>query len=143
MKIVAFLQNIWVKDPERVRKMFASFPNQRESIITKLLFLGGKTGKNLQAGLGEALCNEIIWEETTKEIGSYSASIFPPDSEHVKAVLEKHKPEIVLCFGAVAAVELRKHQGNFSLLICCHPTARGFDTVAEIAKIKAALRPGQ
>jgi hypothetical protein len=103
MKIVAFLQNLWVKNPARVEKLFADFPDRRESILAQLLFSGGKTGKVLRKKFGVDLCNEIIWEESTTVIAATSDGIFPPDHSHIKSVLMKHRPEIVLGFGKIAS----------------------------------------
>lgn len=40
MRIVAFLQNQWFKDPEGVKAMFAQHPERRERYISAFLFMG-------------------------------------------------------------------------------------------------------
>lgn len=115
--IVAFLQNLWVKNPDRVREMFARRPDGREFMLRMLLFRGGRTGKILRENLGQDLCNQIVWEESTTQIGGDAKSVFPPEPEHIRRVLLKHQPEIVLAFGKVAA------QAVFGVLPALPPPA--------------------
>ena len=86
MKIVAFLQNVWVKDPERLRELFRQKPEMREPMISKLLFMGSLTGRRLKAAFGD-LCDEIVWEETTERISGDPTEIFPADRVHMVRVL--------------------------------------------------------
>ncbi len=133
MKIVAFLQNQWFKDPEGVKAMFAEHPECRERYIEAFLFMGCLTGKRLRAVFGEELCNQIVWEEISPEIGGHSASKFPPDPAHIERVLRKHAPDVVLCFGKLATngvlatlsnPELRDLPHGFDLVHGPHPAAR-------------------
>lgn len=81
-KIVAFLQNQWFRDPERMKRI-------REDVHWKdkprwhwnatWLFFGCLTGRRLLEALGEDLCSEIYWEEISPEIGGFAASAFPAD----------------------------------------------------------------
>jgi len=106
MKIVAFLQNLWVKQPERVGKLFADHPEKREYILKSLLFRGGRTGRILQNCLGDFV-DKIIWEETTREIAGDPKMIFPADLAHIRRVIEKHETEVILTFGRIAAKAVR------------------------------------
>jgi hypothetical protein len=101
MTIVAFLQNQWFKDPEGIKQIYERWPDKREKLNAAYLFMGCKTGKNLRKAFGD-LCDEIVWEEVSPEIGGHSASSFPPDPEHIKRVIEKHQPDVVLMFGKIA-----------------------------------------
>lgn len=102
-KIVAFLQNMWVRDPARVKLHIEKYGEEyRLRFIEYALFAGCLTGRRLEAAFGEELCNQIIWEEASREIGSYAASNFPPDREHIKKVLDEQKPDLVLCFTSQA-----------------------------------------
>jgi hypothetical protein len=135
MKVVAFLQCLWVNEPKRVKSMLEQAErdrpaNGRERMLARLLFYGGKTGKVLTAGLGEKWCDRIVWEESTREIGDYSGAAFPPDVSHIHAVLEKHKPTVVIAMGAVARDALQKIHGTmpcpkaWHFIAGPHPVAR-------------------
>lgn len=124
MKIVAFLQNQWFKDPEGVKAMFDEHPERRERYIEAFLFMGCLTGKRLQSVFGEELCGAIIWEETSRDIGGYAASKFPADTRHMTAVLEKHQPTVVLAFGRIAGDAIHSMVTNSPIIYGPHPAAR-------------------
>lgn len=109
MKVVAFLQNQWFKDPERAKMILERYEkderhggNGREMFLRDMLFLGCLTGKNLQKAFTWDVCADIIWEESSKNMGGNSASKFKADPEHMKAVIEKHHPDVIMVFGKVA-----------------------------------------
>lgn len=144
IKILAFLQNQWFKDPEGVKAMMEEHPDRRERYIKAFLFMGCLTGKRLRSALGEELCDSIVWEEISPEIGGHSASKFPPDLPHIRKVIEKHSPDIVLAFGALAKDGVR--------FVCCdtdvkhpcvmfapHPAARG-NPMPELKALGETLR---
>lgn len=101
MKILAFLQNQWFRDPEAARAAFARHPDRRNDLIRLYLFMGCLTGKRLRQVFGD-LCEEIIWEECSTEIGGKSSTAFPPDLNHMRAAIAKHAPRVVLVFGSLA-----------------------------------------
>jgi hypothetical protein len=103
MKIIAFLQNQYFKDPEGVKAMFKENPERRERYISAFLFMGCLTGKRLQAVFGEDLCDAIIWEEASPEVGGHSGSPFAADRQHMMNVIQKHKPTVILSFGKIAS----------------------------------------
>ena len=127
MKVVAFLQNLWVKDPPRVKLMLeqAEARGQRECMLKVLLFHGGKTGQVLTEYLGAEWCNRIVWEESTRDIGGWPGSVFPVDRMHIEGVLIKHSPQVVIAFGRPAARAVAPWQTKFEMWECSHPTARG------------------
>src|SRR6266568_1090430 len=107
MKIVAFMQNQWFRNPHKAREIFDKHSNKREELIARFLFAGrGLSGRRLQAAFGD-LCDQIVWEESSTNFGGESSSLFPADMAHIKRVLEKHKPDIVLAFGKVASNALQ------------------------------------
>jgi hypothetical protein len=127
MKIVSFLQNQWFREPERVKQLYEKYPEQRERMIASFLFMGCLTGQRLQRVFGEDLCRKITWEEASRNIGGRSSSQFPADINHIKTVLEKHKPIVVLAFGKIVSVPLAqlKEQGApWHLITAPHPAAR-------------------
>lgn len=151
MKIVAFLQNLWVKDPARTERLFAAHPEKREYILKCLLFLGGRTGNILKCTLGQDVIDQIAWEESTKQIAGDSRGVFPPDYEHIKAVILKHRPEIVLAFGKIASTAVIKVSEemlpepatfHFRVLSAPHPCARpAQDPIGALMEIKTKLTP--
>lgn len=132
MKILAFLQNQWFKDPVRVKAMYDERPNHRNDYIRYFLFMGCLTGRRLSTAFGDELCQEhIIWEEVSPAIGGHSASKFPADIKHIRKAIYSHAPNIILAFGksATDALELVRAQGGMDRppiqLICGpHPAAR-------------------
>jgi hypothetical protein len=154
MKIVAFLQNLWVKDVAHFQKFFERYPDQRERMLKKLLFYNCKTGRVLKAGLGEELCEKIVWEESTTEIAGDAKKVFPPDLAHIESVLKKHRPEVVIAIGKVAAQatfmvinRLVSRQSlmawKIEFLSAPHPCARPpLDPLARFKEIRAKIESG-
>ena len=99
MKIVTFLQNQWVRDPARLKRLITN-PRERELYNRFLLFRGCHTGRVLQQCWGEELCDHVIWENASPEIGNKASAKFPPDLAHMKDVLDWHQPGIVVGLSA-------------------------------------------
>lgn len=107
--ILAFLQNMWVKHPDRVRRSFEIHGEEfRIRFMRYSLFAGCKTGRMLMKAFGEKIIEQIIFEETTREIAGDSKTIFPADLNHMSACVDKHQPEIVVTFGKIAEEAFRK-----------------------------------
>lgn len=134
IKCVAFLQNMWFRDPERMKAQLAtSFKGDRESFIRTWLFWSCITGKRLKAVFGEMI-DQIVWEEQSPEIGGKSSALFAPDFEHIARVLEKHQPTHVIAFGKKASDALRhvSSSASWDLIIAPHPAARHVTVMAEL-----------
>jgi len=77
MITMAFLQNLWVKNPIDVKALLDKHPNDegyRRSLIKHLLFIprfNSLTGKRIKLAYGGEV-STIIWEECTKEIADNS-----------------------------------------------------------------------
>ena len=140
MNILAILQNQWFHNPERVRETLKRHPQSRRRVIAYALFAGCKTGRVLKSVFGEELCHEIVWEEASPEIGSKASACFPANSAHLRVVLERVKPDLVLAFGKIAAHGLAPLVPAEKLLIGPHPTARGMQTIGRLREIAAQLR---
>lgn len=146
--ILAFLQNLWVKDPGRLRKIFELHGEEfRRQCIKWLIFHGGLTGRRIKSAFGDELVNRIVWEEASRVIAGDSRTICPPDPVHIKVCLETHKPKVVLTFGRIAAEAVRPIWDGYSaaasgdLLLCCpHPAARQADTIAKLQAAAGQLR---
>lgn len=147
MKIVAFLQNQWFKDPERVRALIARHTRDseygstyRQKFLTRALFSGCLTGRRLQASFGD-LCDKIFWEEASPEIGCESSSNFPPDEAHIRQMIETERPELILCFSRAAFPVIdRIVQGEIWCIQSRHPAARQPDTIRILNKTAAIVR---
>lgn len=140
MKIVAFLQNMWVRNPARVRRMLDrdTTGKLRERVLAHALFAGCLTGRRLRAGLGEELCDSIVWEEASPVIADNPQDYHAPDPEHIRRVLAKHQPDLVLCF---------TKRGEQEILAACdcqvisapHPAARSADVTEHLERVRLAI----
>lgn len=149
------MQNQWFKDPEKTKKFLEEFGKRRGKTfeetrrewIPRFLFMGCKTGKILQKYLGEVLCDEIIWEEVSKEMGSHSSSIFPADIIHMSNTIVEIKPNVLILMGKISLEGYRqlnrKHATSFRpkhVFEVCHPAARNFHLVKnELLNLKDEL----
>lgn len=95
------MQNMWAREPERVKAMFARHPGQRNELIKRLLFAGGLSGQRLRETFGE-LCDMIIWEEANVKIFGTSNGMMAADIGHIKNAIGIHKPDLIICFGKIA-----------------------------------------
>jgi len=137
---VAFLQNMWVRDPERVRKQIERHGDPyRLRFMAHVLFAGCMTGRRLRRTFGDELIEQILWEETTREIGGNPHKIFPPQRDHIRQVLADHKPRVVLTFGRIAADALRPLWDGV-LIAAPHPCARLTDGTAQLQNAATQLR---
>lgn len=139
VKILAVLQNMWVKDPERVREIIERTPQVRRRMITYSLFAGCRTGRVLRQVFGEDCSRRFVWDEASRAIGGDSKTVFPADLGHLRAVLAEVKPNIVLGFGRIACDALALLVPGEDLLVGPHPTARQADTLARLRIMATCL----
>jgi hypothetical protein len=101
---LAFLQNMWVKDPARVQAIIAENGEEyRRKLTRRLLFAGGLTGRRIRAAFGDELLQHVEFEEASPEIAGDSRRICQPDPDHIRAQLTYHRPQLVITFGRVAS----------------------------------------
>ncbi len=149
---MAFLQNAWHRDPEKTRRLLTEYdkdPERQKKLRRKLtayaLFAGCKTGKVLTKGLGQTLIDKIIWEESSKDIGSHSSSVFPADLAHIAECYEEFKPDVVVGFGRIAADALIALREEYQIppsvifLSAPHPAARHVGVEDEIRQLRFKL----
>jgi hypothetical protein len=147
MTILAFLQNMWVRDPERVKASIALYGEEhRRRLITYALFAGCRTGRRLRVAFGPETCKRILWEEASPEISGDPRKVCRPDHDHIRRVLLFHRPDIVLAFGHLASAALAGLWDG-PLISAPHPAARQTDVVlrlneaaAKLAALEAALQ---
>jgi hypothetical protein len=106
MRVLAFLQNQWFRNPAKVQHIYERHPELRNELIARFLFSGCLTGRRLREALGD-LCDQITWEETSPLLGDRSGSQFPADLTHMQKVISEHRPELIICFGKVAGDAIR------------------------------------
>lgn len=140
MKVLAILQNQWFANQVSARAMFKRWPERREHLIRYCLFAGCRTGRVLKDALGEEWCRKIVWEEASPEVGGVASSVFPADPAHLRAVVDKVKPDVVVALGKVAAngiaaLELPLAKQYFGP----HPTARGVDAGEWLRGLRVVL----
>lgn len=140
MKVLAVLQNMWVKDPDSVRRMIERTPKARRRLICYSLFAGCRTGRVLRQVFGEDCSRRFVWDESTREIAGNPRDTFPPDLAHLRAVLDEVKPDVVLAFGRIASNALTALVTADKLLTGPHPTARQPDTIARLYRMAENLR---
>jgi hypothetical protein len=140
LKVIAFLQNMWVRDPDKVRKMIErdTTGELRGRIIEYALFAGCLTGRRLKAALGEEWCERIIWEEASPVITGEAKTAPPPDPTHIHYSLLKHQPDLVICLSQPAEPVIRKLCECW-IIVGPHPAARQATVVAQLQNLKVLL----
>jgi hypothetical protein len=140
MIVLAVLQNMWVNDPEKVRRILERTPQARRRMIAYSLFAGCRTGRVLKQVFGEDCPRRFVWDESTREIAGNPREVFPADLSHLRAVLEELKPDVVLAFGRIASDALTGLVPTDKLLIGPHPTARQPNTMTRLHSMAEALK---
>lgn len=140
MIVVAFMQNMWVRDPVRVKRCIEQFgEGYRRRLIHYALFAGCLSGQRLKAAFGEQLCSQIKWEEASREVTGYASAAPPADRAHIAAVLATFNPDVVLCFGRTAGAAVPAlFTGR--MILAPHPAARQADTVIKLRGAATDLR---
>lgn len=144
MKVLAFLQNQWFRDPDRARDFLTRRPELRHSFLRRSLFAGCKTGRVLKAALGEEWCSKIVWEEASPEIGGQAAAAFPADTQHILDVIVREQPAVILTLGKIATEAVASlcpiHLTPPAMVITGpHPAARNADTLNLIRDVRERL----
>lgn len=139
MIILAFLQNLWVKDPARWTELLNKHESRRVGIIRHLLLdYGCLTGRRIKTCFPDLL-DQIVFEEASRVIAGDSKTVCPPDTKHISNCLEKYQPDVVLTFGKVALSAVAPLWSG-KLIACPHPAARQVDTVAKLQCAAKQLR---
>lgn len=147
VRVVAFLQNVWVRDPEHVRRSITRGVERygesfRRRYIARLLFMGCLTGRRIKAAFGEELCRSIVWEEVSREILGDPRIVPAADDAHIQSVLDTLKPGVVVTFGRVAqdAIARTTPRPARHHIIAPHPAARQASVPGALALAAEHLR---
>jgi hypothetical protein len=148
---MGILQNSWFYDPPKIRRMLAyktdlvERERLRRRLCTYALFAGCKCGRMLREGLGDKLCDAIVWENASKEFGDLSSASFPPDLKHLYSRIREEQPQIVIAFGKVAQEGVDKVSSGIAqhcavrIIECPHPTARAADVLPKLRWVRRQL----
>lgn len=118
--VVAFLQNPWFKPGtgDRIINLYMKCATYRRAVLSL-----SQTGRALRAAFGD-MYDVIWWDNACPRPGFERSASLPPDLDHVRAVIERIRPRLVLCFGRSAEIAVR-HVYQGQVMTCCHPMARG------------------
>ena len=140
-RVLAFMQNQWVRDPEQLRRILARHDEDfRRRMIHKLLFAGCLTGRRIRAAFGDDLCRSIVWEEASREITGASNGCPDADVEHMQAAFDQVKPDIVLTFGRLAERGFMGVRGEYVWIKAPHPASRDQFVTRQLAGAAMTLR---
>lgn len=124
IKILAFLQNCWFPRDTRLDYIHRYLS---DDVFRRRVLSRGWTGHRLINAFGEKMYSEIIWENASIEVGDHSSHCGEPDLEHVRCMIEKHNPDLILTFGRVAFGSVNLvNNGKIPVMSTKHPSARGF-----------------
>lgn len=137
--VLAILQNMWVNNPQRVRKMIENTEHGetlRQRLIRYALFAGCKTGRRIKSAFGDELIECMEFDEVSREISGNPSFVPTPDRRHVYRTIKYHNPKILIAFGKLASETVRGLWKG-PLIVAPHPAARR-DTVMD--ELKEAAR---
>jgi hypothetical protein len=140
MKVLAFLQNMWVRDPDKARRMIErdATGKLRERLISYALFAGCLSGRRLKVALGEDWCDRITWEEASPVITRTPSECPPADPGHIVAAINKHEPDLILCLSRAAYRVIRANT-VIPILEGPHPAARGAGVGEALQRVRVLL----
>lgn len=122
MRILAFMQNPWFPpgtDPRHV-KMYRDEQEFHRAVLGRSM-----SGRRLMEAFGY-LYQEIHWDNVAPEAATESPGRTEIDHDHVKQVIDKIRPELILTFGTIAAdaVSDCSNAASVKVMECHHPNAR-------------------
>lgn len=140
MQTLAFLQNQWVRNPERVERMIQlKGERYRQLFIRYALFAGCLTGRRIKAAFGDDI-DAIAWDETSPEIGGKASSRFPADLEHMRRQVEHYQPKLLLAFGVPARDAVKALDCGLPVVYGPHPASRQADVVLRLREMAEQYR---
>lgn len=124
--ILGLLQNQWAYNPKRVREgLDRATPENRHKLIRYML-AGSRSGRRLKEALGTWF-DEIVWDNASPVITSRPSGTPPGDAEHVRNVIARVQPEIILAFGRIAYDTVLAAGWKRTLIRGPHPAARNLN----------------
>lgn len=145
MKVLAIMQNMWVKNPPAVKKLLANGVDWNY-MVRRFLFNGCRTGQRILEVFGKENAYDFIYDESTPEIADNPNTIFKPDPKHIVKSLKTHQPDLVISFGGIAnkavdailidLAKVNKIWQKVNHVKCPHPAARQVQSQLQL-KIQA------
>jgi len=131
---LAFLQNQWFRNPEKVKLILSRRDEKfRRLWIKRTLFAGCLTGQRILRAFGDNVDN-IVWEETSREIRGHASSRFTADDKHIREAIDLYKPVVILLFGKIAQEAVIPIVfPNISFINGPHPAARYKEVPQELS----------
>jgi hypothetical protein len=155
--ILAFLQNGYTRTEANAKKLedqydLSDIPDEHREAVAKWnqeirkrgLFMGGNfTGNRLQKMFGENLCDLIWWENASPRWGWKASHSFPPDMDHIRELINRLCPDVVLTFGKPASIavgmivsgDYATVEQPFIQIAGPHPAARQDGVTAQLANM--------
>lgn len=147
--VVAFLQNAWFKNPERIRAIFDLHKDdlgRQAKLHATYLFYGCLTGRRIYKAFGEGdeIRHDIIWENANPGFVDQSSGKLPADPAHIRKIIDHFKPSIILTFGTIATNGVvpicMVEYPSVKLISGPHPAARHKTVVQELAEMAKQLQ---
>jgi len=150
MKTLAFLQNQWFKEPEKVRASIERWEKQgrgdsyRRRMIVYALFAGCLTGRRLKAAFGD-LTDKIVWEEASTVIADNPRDFHPPDRAHIIRRINEEQPDVIVAFGKanrefIPGILATSVFATTPIIFAPHPAARHATVTNELREAATKLR---
>ena len=103
MKILCLLANSWHPDPEALHQLLTRSPDRRHEVIARHMFYSNNlTGKRLLTVFGQHFkAHRTIFEHASTTSPAIGDSGGRPayNVEHVRQVINRHKPDVILAVG--------------------------------------------
>lgn len=150
VRTLSILQNMWFKDPERMKTIYAKYLERedegRNRFIRDFLFFGCLTGKRIDKVFGEDFRWQTYWEEASPELGGKSGSSFGYDKDHIRNAIKVYRPKIILAFGKIASSGLYEvlkgidYGHNYEIVYGPHPTSRSPGIIKQLEHMRNKYR---
>ena len=133
MKILCILQNTWTRDPERTHALLLKHQDRRHEVVARLLFASGcLTGKRFKTVFGDLMQQHtFIFDNASTTITGDSGGRPPYNVEHVRGLIGRHRPDVILALGSSAKAAFkdmraaRRAQAPLPPVVeCIHPAVQ-------------------
>jgi hypothetical protein len=140
MKVLAFLQNLWIKELEKARRMIDCPSWARGKLIEDSILDGCDTSGRAHAALRDRQ-EHIIWIEASPVIRAEPREYPTPDIGRIVAEIDREAPDLIICFKGPAGeviTEICKNR-RISLFRFQNPTSRNGPITGELRHLLAKL----
>lgn len=130
--IVAFMQNPWFP-PGTKKEVVDRYLSDQD--FHRRLLARTMSGRRLLDAFGPDMFGRIHWDNVAPTAAEEANGKTDVDAEHIERVLNRVKPDLIICFGKLAewAITNSFEGDGKKYLLCHHPNARG-KTSADMAE---------